>query len=116
MLGIKHVYFRLRERIELFSKPNMTNLGDTMRFGIHNLLREKIEQFSDEEEENIEVEETDNEEHEEEEEMEEEAEQDKEDEEANCRLPSERLAAGVFKDNLHAEEVSTFFQIMFGVF
>jgi hypothetical protein len=37
-----------------------------MRFGIHNLLREKMEEFSDDEE-NIEVEDTDNEEQEEEE-------------------------------------------------
>jgi hypothetical protein len=43
--------------------------GDTMRFGIHNLLREKVEEFSDDEE-NIEVEETDIEDHEEEEEEE----------------------------------------------
>jgi hypothetical protein len=40
-----------------------------MRFGIHNLLREKVEEFSDDEE-NIEVEETDIEDHEEEEEEE----------------------------------------------
>jgi hypothetical protein len=45
--------------------------GDTMRFGIHNLLREKVEEFSDDEE-NIEVEETDIEDHEEEEEEEDE--------------------------------------------
>jgi glutaredoxin len=78
-----------------------------MRFGIHNLLREKIEQFSDEEEENIEVEETDNEEHEEEEEMEEmmEEEQEKDEETGSRRLPTDRLSDEAFKSKLHADEV-----------
>ena len=83
--------------------------GDTMRFGIHNLLREKIEQFSDDEE-NIEVEETDNEEHEEEEEedIEEEEELDKRVEEAG----SDRLIEST-KRSLHEEEVNkAFFKII----
>ena len=75
-----------------------------MRFGIHNLLREKIEQFSDDEE-NIEVEETDNEEHEEEEDIEEEEEElDKRVEEAG----SDRLIEST-KRSLHEEEVNKAF-------